>query len=77
MPTISVESVNRIALGKHLRAPWQSEFAIRRRERKKTRRMHDLLYIDETILREVKSREKNLTIAWLDYKKAYDMTPQA
>lgn len=39
--------------------------------------MHDLLYIDETILREVKSREKNLTIAWLDYKKAYDMTPQA
>ena len=44
-----------------------------KRCRKRSRRTNDLLYIDRAVIREVKSRKKNLTIAWIDYKKAYDM----
>ena len=45
--------------------------------RKRSRRTNDLLYIDRAVTREVKSREKNLTMAWIDYKKAYDMVPHS
>ena len=38
---------------------------------------NDLLYIDRTVLKEVKSRTKNLAMAWIDYKKAYDMIPHS
>ena len=43
--------------------------------RKRSRGTNHLLYIDKTVLREVKSRKKNLAIAWIDYKNAYDMVP--
>ena len=33
----------------------------------------ELLYIDQHILNENKTRQKNLAMAWIDYKKAYDM----
>ena len=33
----------------------------------------DLLYIDTTFIREVKSRKKNLAMAWIDYNKYYVM----
>ena len=32
----------------------------------------DLLYIDRAVIKEVKSRKKNLVMAWIDYKKVYD-----
>ena len=35
----------------------------------------ELLYIDQHILNESKTRRKNLAMAWIDYKKAYDMVP--
>ena len=38
-------------------------------------RTNDLLYIDRTVSKEVKSRNKNLAMAWRDYKKAYAMVP--
>ena len=38
---------------------------------------NDLLYIDRTIIKEVKSSNKNLAIVWIDYKKAYDMVPRS
>ena len=41
--------------------------------RKGSRGTNDLLYIDWTVIKEVKSRNKNLAMAWIDYKKAYDM----
>ena len=41
--------------------------------RKGSRGTNDLLYIDRAIIKEVKSRNKNLAMAWIDYKKAYDM----
>ena len=34
-------------------------------------------YIDRPVLKEVKSRNKNLAMAWIDYKKAYDMVPHS
>ena len=43
---------------------------------KGSRGMAELLYIDEHILNESKTRWKNLAMSWIDYKKAYDMVPQ-
>ena len=45
--------------------------------RKRSRGTNDLLYIDRAVIREVKSRKKNLAVAWIDYKKAYDMVPHS
>ena len=39
-------------------------------------RTNDLLYIDTAVIKEVKSRNKNLAMAWRDYKKAY-MVPHS
>ena len=36
-----------------------------KRCRKRSRRTNDLLYIDLGVFREVKSRKKNLTMAWV------------
>ena len=41
--------------------------------RKGSSETNDLLYIDRAVTKEVKSRNKNLAMAWIDYKKAYDM----
>ena len=41
--------------------------------RKGSRGTNDLLYINRAVNKEVKSRNKNLAMAWIDYKKAYDM----
>ena len=38
---------------------------------------NDLLYINRAVVKEVKSRNKNLAMACLDYKKAYDMVPHS
>ena len=45
--------------------------------RKRSRGTNDLLYIDRTLIREVKYRKKNLAMAWIDYNKAYDMVPHS
>ena len=42
---------------------------------KKSRGTGDLLYIDKMVLKEAKRRKKNLAMAWIDYRKAYDMSP--
>ena len=36
----------------------------------------DQLLIDKTVLRNRKRRHINLAMDWIDYKKAYDGTPQ-
>ena len=43
--------------------------------RKRSRETNDLLYIERAVIKEVKPRKKNLALAWIDYKKAYDMVP--
>ena len=45
--------------------------------RKGSRGTNDLLYVDRTVIKEVKSRNKNLAMAWVDYKNAYDMVPHS
>ena len=45
--------------------------------RKGFRGIAELLYIDQHILNENKTRRKNLDMDWIDYKKAYDMVPQS
>ena len=37
----------------------------------------ELLYMDQHILNESKTRRKNLAMTWIDYKKAHDMVPQS
>ena len=45
--------------------------------RKGSRATNDLLYIDRAVIKEVESRNKDLALAWIDYKKAYDMVPHS
>ena len=44
---------------------------------KGSRGTSELLYIDQLILDESKTKQKNLAMAWIDYKKAYDMVPHS
>ena len=44
-----------------------------KRCRKGSRGTNDLLYIDWAVIDEFKSRNKNLVMAWIDHKKAYDI----
>ena len=43
--------------------------------RRKCRGTKDQLLIDKMILKDCKSRQKNLAMVWVDYRKAYDMVP--
>ena len=45
--------------------------------RKKSRGTKDQLLVDKMILRDCRKRYANLRMAWIDYKKAYDMFPQS
>ena len=45
--------------------------------RRKSRGTKDQLIIDRVILTDCKRRQKNLAMAWVDYKKAYDMVPHS
>ena len=45
--------------------------------RKGSRGTAELLFIDQHILNESKTTPKNLAMAWIDYKKAYDMLPRS
>ena len=40
--------------------------------RKRSRGNNDLFYIDSAVIREVRSRKKNLAVAWIAHE-AYDM----
>ena len=45
--------------------------------RKGSRGTAELLYIDQYIINESKTRRKNQAMAWIDNKKAYDMVPHS
>ena len=45
--------------------------------RRKPRGTNDLLFIDKLIMQEVKTRKQNLSMAWIDYKKVYDIVPHS
>ena len=37
--------------------------------------MLDALIIDEAVAEEAKKDKRNLSVAWIDYRKAYDLVP--
>ena len=45
--------------------------------RKKSRGTKDQLIIDKAVLRECRARKKDLAMAWVDYRKVYDMVPHS
>lgn len=45
--------------------------------KRSSRGTKDQLLVDKTIPADCKKRHKNLTMAWIDYKKAYDMVPHS
>ena len=44
---------------------------------KESRGTGELLYLDQHILNKSKTRCQNLPMAWIDYKKSYDIVPQS
>ena len=45
--------------------------------RKQSRGTKDQLLIDKAILKDCKKRHTNLAMAWVDYRKAYDLVPHS
>ena len=45
--------------------------------KKQSRGAKDQLLIDKAILRDSKKKHRNLAMAWVDYRKAYDMVPHS
>jgi hypothetical protein len=45
--------------------------------RRRSRGTKDQLLIDKAVLREAKSKNRNLSMAWIDYQKAYDSVPHS
>ena len=45
--------------------------------RRKSRGMKDQLLIDKAILKDCRKRRRNLAMAWIDYRKAYDFAPHS
>ena len=79
MTTDEVENVNSTNKGWDLQLVNKSRIVQRGTERmpQRSRGTRELLYIDQHILNENKTRRKNLPMAWIDNKKAYDMVPQS
>ena len=78
LPTDDVERIYGTNKGRDLLlakkpriVPWGTERILWRIQRRVA------FYIDQHILNKSKTRRKNLAIAWVDYKKAYDMSPKA
>ena len=45
--------------------------------RQKSRDTKDQLLIDKTVIKNCKRWKTNLNIAWIDFRKAYDMVPHS
>ena len=45
--------------------------------RRKSRGTKDHFFIDKIILQDCKKGHKNLAMAWVDYRKAYDLVPHS
>ena len=79
LPTNDVENINSINKGKiYYSLTSHRVFPDEQKGwHKGSRGTAELLYIDQHILNESKTIRKNLAMAWIDYKKAYDMAPQS
>ena len=59
-------------LGKTNSVPWEQEGC-----RKGNRGTKDQLLIDRMVVKDCKWRLTSLTVAWIDYRKPYDMVPRS
>ncbi len=50
---------------------------MKKRMQKKSRGTKAQLLIDKLVLRDCKNTHTNLSMAWIDYRKAYDMVPHS
>ena len=77
MPTYNVKNTNCTNKGRDFRLANKRRIAPRGTEKtpQVDQRQGELFYIDQYILNENKTRQKNLTMAWIDYKKTYDILP--
>ena len=75
--TNNVENINRINKGRDLLTSHRLFHEEEKGCRKGSRGTAELLYRDQHIFNESKTRQKNLDMAWIDYKKTYDMVPQS
>ena len=75
LPSDDVKNINSTNKRRELLPlPWRQLFPEEQKGcRKGSRGTGELLYIYQHILNESKTRRKNLAMAWIDYKKAYDV----
>ena len=79
LPTNDVENISSTNKRRNLLFVNKLRFVPRGAERMPqiSRVTAELLYIDQHILNESKNRRKNVAMAWIDNKRAYDMFPQS
>ena len=79
MPTYDVENTNCINKGRRLRLIYKLQIVPQGKKgcHKGSRGTGELLYTDHHILNDSKMKQKNLALAWSDYKKAYNKVLQA
>ena len=79
LPTDDVENIYSTNKGRDLRSTTSCALfpAEQKGCRKGSKGTGELFYIDQHIHNESKTGRKNLAIAWIDYKKAYDIVPQS
>ena len=77
LPTDDMENINSTNKGRDLLLAYKLRIFPEEQKgcRKGSRCTEELFYIDQHIPNESKTRQKNLAMAWIDYKKAYDMVP--
>ena len=79
MLTNHVENINRTNKGRDLILDNKPQVVPEEQKgyRERSRGTAELLYIDQHVLNEGKTRRKNVAMAWIDYKKKiYDMVLQ-
>ena len=47
------------------------------KRKRNSRGTKDQVLLDKTVLRDCKKKSTNLAMAWIDYRKAYNMIPQS
>ena len=79
MPTYYVDNTYSTNKGRDLRFANKPQIVPRRTDKipKKSRVTEELLYTDQPIFNDSKTRPKNQAMALIDYKNAYDMVPQS
>ena len=64
---------NEVYLHMEITTSWQTN----KKDVKKCRGTKHQLLIDKSIMKDSKRRHTNLAMAWIDYRKAYDMVPHS